>query len=47
MGISEDVVKEHVWRIKERYEKARRPVADRDDLRTRLRDDGLTEEPPP
>jgi len=47
MGISEDVVKEHVWRIKERYEKARRPVTDRDDLRTRLRDDGLTEEPPP
>ena len=47
MGISEDVVKEHVWRIKERYEKARRPVADRDDLRARLRDDGLTAEPPP
>ncbi len=47
MGISEDVVKEHVWRIKERYEKARRPVAGRDDLRARLRDDGLTAEPPP
>jgi DNA-binding NarL/FixJ family response regulator len=47
MGISEDVVKEHVWRIKERYEKARRPVADRDDLRARLRDDGLSAEPPP
>ena len=47
MGISEDVVKEHVWRIKERYEKARRPVADREDLRARLRDDGLTAEPPP
>ena len=47
MGISEDVVKEHVWRIKERYDKARRPVTDRDHLRARLRDDGLTAEPPP
>ena len=47
MSISEDVVKEHVWRIKERYQKARRPVADRDDLRFRLRDDGLYEDPPP
>jgi two-component system, NarL family, uhpT operon response regulator UhpA len=47
MGISEDVVKEHVWRIKERYQKARRPVADRDDLRARLRDDGLFQGPPP
>jgi DNA-binding NarL/FixJ family response regulator len=43
MGISEDVVKEHVWRIKERYQKARRPVDDRGDLRARLRDDGLSE----
>jgi DNA-binding NarL/FixJ family response regulator len=47
MSISEDVVKEHVWRIKERYQKARRPVSDREDLRSRLRDDGLYEDPPP
>jgi two-component system, NarL family, uhpT operon response regulator UhpA len=47
LGISEDVVKEHVWRIKERYQKARRPVADREDLRAHLRDDGLYQDPPP
>jgi DNA-binding NarL/FixJ family response regulator len=38
--ITEDVVKEHVRKIKERYQKAGRPVGPREDLREKLRQDG-------
>jgi DNA-binding NarL/FixJ family response regulator len=38
--ISEDVVKEHVRKIKERYQRAGRPVGPREDLKEKLRQDG-------